>query len=357
MFSNIVNDMSKMKIANILLILRTVYNTGSLSRSELTQLTGLSSSAVTSLTKDLLKKKIIIEKPPKENCGVGRPRKPLAINSKEIYVIGTHISGKETISLILFNLKGEKIEKINFNIDNYDPENIINLLVDGLKNLKKEFPHIEDKIIGFGIGISGIVDNKNGICKYSENLGWSELDLKIILQDKIDIPFLIERDVNALGLAEYMRLDEKFDPLAVLMIENGIGLGLIINGSIYSGHLGGAGEISHMVELNYQNNRRSGLTEQKYSLANITSNTGKLLKLITETYDPSLIIFSSNYEIKKNKQKQILNEYEEKLALPGKFKKDIIFKRHSKDNWSWGAASVVIHDFLNNQSYWKDMFN
>src|SRR6056297_1749157 len=104
MTANKANDMSTMRIENTLLVLRDLYESDFASRSELSSSTSLSSSAVTSITKELLQKKMIVEKEPDNVSGVGRPRKPLYINKKHWYILGVHISGDKYLKLEVFNL-------------------------------------------------------------------------------------------------------------------------------------------------------------------------------------------------------------------------------------------------------------
>lgn len=398
---HLVNDMSIIRIANTQLLLRTLYNLKEASRSDLTRITKLSSSAVTSIVKELMDKNLIIEKGVIGERVVGRPKSPIDINDEKWYALGLHISDIQNSKLVLFNLYGKRVLSKDLFFERMDLETISETIFQGVKEIKKQ---LTDKsvIIGLGVGISGIINDGN--CVYSESLKWNNIPIGAVLNKKLDIPVVIECDVNALALAEYINLKNTRDisSLAVLMLGNGVGLGLIFNGNIYSGHCGGAGEISHILNFNYDNYEgeaichcgnkgcisnfitKKGIINQirmqnpesdidldeplvwinsnvneafSQIIQRVINSSGMLLKLITETYDPETIIISASYEFDPQIQSAIDSCYGGMLTLPERFKKEVIFKKYFNTSWAWGAAYTVIHQFLNSIEFWKQFFN
>ncbi|MGM0603019.1 MAG: ROK family protein [Bacillota bacterium] len=403
MAANKANDMSTMRIGNTLLILRDLYEGGSASRSELSRSTSLSSSAVTSITKELLQKKMIVEKEPDSVSGVGRPRKPLYINNKDWYVLGVHISGDQNLKLAVFNLLLEKVSEREFNLKSYEPGHVVEKIIIAYESLKAEISK-KGRCLALGLSITGIVDRDKGKCYFSEILKWEDVDIKNLFKDKIDIPIIIERDVNALALSEHMMMEKKEvpDSLAVIMVGRGMGLGMIIDGQIYSGNLGSAGEISHILSVDSSYKKKcicgktgciSTILSKKMLIDRIGSllkkaridnfdpeklekdpleyadqisikddngldrdfveTVSRLLKIITEIYAPEKLIMSSNYNFTYSKKKKITRNYRREMTLPQRFIKNIEFKRHSSTEWARGAASVVVHDLLNNYYLWN----
>ncbi|RCW41558.1 MULTISPECIES: ROK family protein [unclassified Halanaerobium] len=403
MTANKANDMSTMRIGNTLLILRDLYEGGFASRSDISRSTSLSSSAVTSITKELLQKKMIVEKEPDNVSGVGRPRKPLYINDKDWYVLGVHISGDQNLKLAVFNLLLEKVAEREFELESYKPEDVVKKIISAYSSLKAEISK-KGRCLALGLSITGIVDRKKGKCYFSEILKWEDVDIKNLFKDKINIPIIIERDVNALALSEHMIMEknEVPDSLAVIMVGRGMGLGMIIDGQIYSGNLGSAGEISHILSVDSSYKKKcicgksgciSTILSKKMLIDRIHSLLKKvkiedfdiekleedpleylaqlnvkndnnldkdfvesvsyLLKIITEIYAPEKLILSSNYNFTVSKEAEIRRIYNREMTLPQRFIKDIEFKRHSSTEWARGAASVVVHDLLNNYYLWN----
>ena len=107
---------------------------------------------------------------------------------------------------------------------------------------------LEDKVIGIGIGCPGTLDVQNGIVEYSNNLGWNQLHLVDIFHEVLPYPVRLTNDANAaaLGEAKY-GAGEEYSNIIMLTLGTGVGGGIIINGKLYEGNLGKAGELGHIV--------------------------------------------------------------------------------------------------------------
>ncbi len=104
------------------------------------------------------------------------------------------------------------------------------------------------KILGVGIGVSGLVDTETGVLINSSLLGWNNVSFKSTIQEVIDIPVIVDNDVNAYTLAEMMYGAGK-NLNSFLLVEWGIGIGsgIVLDGKIYRGDFGRAGEIGHTI--------------------------------------------------------------------------------------------------------------
>ncbi|MFW6029981.1 MAG: ROK family transcriptional regulator [Halanaerobiales bacterium] len=401
------NTMLTMRRSNIIKILNTLYNAGPLSRTNISNHTNISTSAVTSITKELKDKKLIKEYSSIKDNSLGRPSKPLNINDKKWYVLGVNISGEEEIKLSVFNLFLEKKHDVNIYLKSLKPDFVVEEILKAYKKISLNM-NKNDKIIGLGVSVSGVINNDNKSVQYSETLGWNNVNLKSLLEENLSIPVIIERDVNALSTFEFMAADDsnELDPFSVVMLGKGIGLGMIINGSIYSGHLAG-GEISHIANIDSDNKIsckcgqvgcistvliKSYLMERikktldniNFDLVNINESVSineieeplvffdslnleidkydvykdyieaisKLLKIITEIYSPKKMIISSSYVIPDKLKGSIQKEYINKVFLPDEFINDVEFKNHTKSDWAKSSASTVVYNLLNNIYIW-----
>ncbi|MGB9774373.1 MAG: ROK family protein [Bacteroidota bacterium] len=105
-----------------------------------------------------------------------------------------------------------------------------------------------NEVAGIGIGSPGVVTLDGGMVKYPPNLpGWTEIPLGDILAKKFDMPVAVENDANAAAIAESRFGAGKGEPNFLFIIwGTGVGGGIIMDGKIYRGPSGGAGEIGHM---------------------------------------------------------------------------------------------------------------
>lgn len=116
----------------------------------------------------------------------------------------------------------------------------------------EDFPYI-------GIGSPGIIDVESGIIETAANLGFLGVPLKEYFEKKINIPVLIENDANAAAYGEFIAgagqetekssciQDKPYTDLVSITIGTGIGSGIILDGKIFRGSNGLAGELGHTV--------------------------------------------------------------------------------------------------------------
>jgi glucokinase-like ROK family protein len=125
------------------------------------------------------------------------------------------------------------------------------LLIDQITIMVEKFKK-KHAIKGIGIGIAGLVNHREGTILTSPHLPVKETPLKMILEHRLGMPVAIDNDVNASGLGErYFGAGKDVLNFIYLTIGTGIGGAIFINGELYRGTKGFAGELGHMiVDLN-----------------------------------------------------------------------------------------------------------
>lgn len=140
----------------------------------------------------------------------------------------------------------------------------------------------KDHIQGIGIGVPGIVDPKSGIVIDCVNLRWKTVDIKGIIENKLNIPVSVGNDATVAGVAELVVGAMKGYQTGVLItLGTGIGGGIIINEEVYDGFHGIGSEIGHMiVGENYYhcNCGRNGCLETFSSSTAIINYARKLIE-------------------------------------------------------------------------------
>ena len=105
-----------------------------------------------------------------------------------------------------------------------------------------------NEIVGLGLALHGIVDNKEGISVFSPHFRWRELNIKELLEKLYKMPIIVENDVRAMAIAEHeFGNAEKLNSFVMLYISNGIGSSIVIDGKPFEGNTYSAGEIGHYV--------------------------------------------------------------------------------------------------------------
>lgn len=99
-----------------------------------------------------------------------------------------------------------------------------------------------------GVAVPGVIDERNGVAVWAANVGFRDVPLKALLEERLGLPAALGHDVRAGGLAE-ARLGAGRDHSYVLVIPIGTGIAAanVVNGQVYTGAHGAAGEIGHIV--------------------------------------------------------------------------------------------------------------
>ena len=120
-----------------------------------------------------------------------------------------------------------------------------------LSDIVKEYiasHHLENKVVGIGIGSPGTLDVKRGIVNYANNLGWNELHVADIMHEVLPYPIRLTNDANAASLGEAkFGAGKSYETIIMLTLGTGVGGGIIINGKLFEGNEGKGGELGHVV--------------------------------------------------------------------------------------------------------------
>jgi len=227
-------------------LLTLLYFNEPITRLDLSQLSGLSPATVTNVTTELLRDEVIVEAGAEESQG-GRPRVALAINLQRGYFIGVEV-GETHIHVELFDIRLKSISHTRQEVSESEnqPAQIVNHLVDTIEQLLAQTRIAQDRIIGVGIGIPGIVDRVSGVSIVAPNWGWEQIPLLDLLTPRIQMPILLENGAKAMGLAEmWFGAGKGLENLAVLLVGTGVGAGIIVQGELYHGSTNSAGEWGH----------------------------------------------------------------------------------------------------------------
>jgi glucokinase len=237
-----------MKISNKKAILGMLKEIGPVSRTRLAAELNLAKATVSSLVNDLLLEKLVLEKGAILSSGVGRNAIELIFNAAYGYVLAIDV-GRYWIRLAVSNLNGEVLEKqYRETSTSQAVEDLIKHISDGVKELLKKLCIPLDKILSMCVSLPGITD-QNGVSKNAVAIphlcGVNFGDrLSAIFPDHF---IRIENDVRVAAVAENWRgVGKKYNSFVMLGIGSGLGCGFIVNGQLFRGAFGAAGEIGFL---------------------------------------------------------------------------------------------------------------
>jgi glucokinase-like ROK family protein len=235
------------KELNRSLVINTILNYGPISRTRISEITDLGLSTISNIVADLIKKELIYETGEEESSG-GRRAILLEFNCNDRFVLGIKI-GLDGIIVGLVNMKSKILDQYFIACPiKSNEEMVLGILINAMRDLINKNHIKTEKIIGCGIGVSGLVNQKEGILVFSKILGWKKIRLKEFLEKEFNFPIFVDKDVNVLTLAEKrFGAGKKINNFICITIGKGVGAGIVIKGEIYHGSYGGAGDFGHII--------------------------------------------------------------------------------------------------------------
>ena len=234
----------QLKEHNQQLVLKAIYTGQANSRAAIAEETGLTRPTISQIVGELLEAGLVQEEGQGESRG-GKPPTLLSFVDDAYQIIGLHLGGDRTFGAVI-NLRGRILTHTARLTDRTDVESALaglDLILDSLR------AQVTRPLLGIGVSVPGLVDPRNGVVRYTAYLNWRNVPLRQRLAARCDdIPIYLDNDTNLAALGERVfGAGDGIDNMVIVMVGTaGIGAGIVVNGEIYHGAGGGAGEIGHM---------------------------------------------------------------------------------------------------------------
>jgi len=221
---------------------------GNMSRADLSRHLNMSFPAISSNAKGLLDANYIMEVGAGDNS-VGRKSTMLAFNAQRGYIVGIDL-GRFRVRIMLADLLGNEVastETINSANLSGEGKQSIWLIRDQIQDILKQTGKTKDDLLCIVIGIPGIIkDGRSFLAPFTEN--YLEQDMIETLQEAFEADVLLENCVN-LGVVGEQWKGAGVNYKDILYIAYGVGLGsaLVVDGKLYKGANGAAGEVGFMI--------------------------------------------------------------------------------------------------------------
>jgi predicted NBD/HSP70 family sugar kinase len=230
--------------ANSSVVLEMLRQNESLSRAELARITGLSEGTVSRIVAELIDRKFVMEDGIENSTG-GRPSTRLRLEQNR-YAVGVDIRTWET-RFAVGTMRGTTMEMTSMRTP-AEPKATIGMIAEQYAVYRNQFG--KDRLEGLGISVRGIVDSRTGIVELGSDPKWVKIPVKQQLEAELKVPVYVENNVRAAALAEYTYGDPATHNsrcLLFVVVEEGIGIGIVLDGKLYNGPRMAAGEFGQMV--------------------------------------------------------------------------------------------------------------
>ncbi len=301
-------------------IIKYLYRLGELSGAEISKILHVSAPTTNTYINELIKEGFIENRGKGDSIG-GRKPNLYGLKKNSVYIVGVDM-GRKFFGIGIYNNDLEKVSSVSLDAISFkNRDKLIDFVFTETTKLFKSEGISEKKIMGIGINMPGLIDSEKGI-----NYTYLYKDGEPLVDafcKKFKRPVFIENDSKARTLAE-MRYGaaKDYNNALVIQIDWGLGLGMILNGKLYSGKSGFAGEFSHIpIESN-----------------GVLCNCGKVGCLETIASGNALVRFAVE-GLEENKQSKLYKQY--KADVESITPKLIIDEAHKGDQFALSLIQKV----------------
>lgn len=240
-------DASVMRRMNRATVLKVIRDLRTTSRSDISQITGLNKATVSHIVDELIAEQFVLEVGYGSSSG-GRKPILLRFNANAAYAIGLNMQITH-ITTVVCNVRGEtaytRTTPIELGKDDAKDQ-ILSLLESEIQLAMAGAPKSPYGIVGACVALPGMVNFKSGTVYYLPNAFTGEWNIKQELASRVEIPILLDNDANCGAWNEYVGNGAQVRNLVYVNAGVGLGAGLVIDGRLYRGRDGMAGEFGHM---------------------------------------------------------------------------------------------------------------
>ncbi|MBU1090413.1 MAG: ROK family transcriptional regulator [Candidatus Omnitrophica bacterium] len=228
-------------------ILEILRKRGPISRPDISKELGVNVVTISSYVDEFIKRNLVFEKELDVSEGGRRPVL-LDLNPQAGFVIGVGLNLMNMVGLLM-DLKGNIVTKTQIARPRASVKEISECLLDMIREILRRSKEYAPKIRGIGVGIAGLINKETGSINWPQKMDHYytyasvDLPLKEMLEKEFNLPTLIENDSTSACFGEHW-LGLEYGYKNMIYMFSGVGCGIMINGEIYRGTQGYAGEVS-----------------------------------------------------------------------------------------------------------------
>ncbi len=234
---------------NATTLLRLLLKQDSISRVDLSRMTGLTKTTISSIINEFIALGIVEESSTISTGNVGKSPTPLHIRKDAVYTVGAHL-GREKVKTVLMDARMNIISrKKGLSYEGLGPKRVLERLFLSIDDSMKDAEKHNIKVGAIGIGVPGPLDAQTGVVRHPPKFErWKDVPLGEIVHEKYKLPIWIENDANVGVLAEKWHGGGKdLRNFVYILVNEGIGAGVVIDDELYQGAYDYVGEIGHML--------------------------------------------------------------------------------------------------------------
>lgn len=236
-----ISQTKDIRSANRLTIIRHILNKKEISRARISEETGLNKATVSTIVKEWMSMKLVVETTTGDSSGGRRPI-ILTLSGDAAYCIAIDI-GARSVTAIMTDLNNKILLRHTFAIENPTFSHVSQQLYSMMDDMISGAPDCPYGLIGISLAVRGIID-LDGVIRFIPKLQWHNIDITSLLEQRYHVPVYIDNDGNLAASMESQQYPQ-YEEMTVLCLTDVISCGMISRGHLIRGYLGFANAVGH----------------------------------------------------------------------------------------------------------------
>lgn len=233
------------------IVLEAVRREGSPSRTEIAARTGLSNSTISAISADLIGEGVLTEVKGSGAVALrrGRPQVALALDPGAGVVV-TVVLLLDYLSVSIVDYAGETIaiEEVRFGSYDQSKDELVGRCIEMIARLLGKAGIGGRRVLRISFAVQGTTDAESRVMMWSPITPHTDIPFADRLEERFGVPVTVENDCNMMALALQWRDAGSYGGAFIaILLSHGIGMGMILNGHLFTGPQSSGGEFGHMV--------------------------------------------------------------------------------------------------------------
>lgn len=228
-------------------IIEAIRQAGTISRTEISEQTGLTQQSVSRILRVLLERGLLAEGAQERTERLGKPRIPVRLRAEAAYAAGVLVD-PELMSVVLADLDGTVIERRSMPLTPaISPTALVEAIAVCVDEMIEASGIDSTTVLGVGVAVPGPITTDGELLNLPLSETWRDVPLRQLLVDRLQRPVVVEKDGAAAAIGErWIGRTDRAGDFVYLYFGTGIGSGLVLNGEVYRGISANAGEFGQL---------------------------------------------------------------------------------------------------------------
>jgi predicted NBD/HSP70 family sugar kinase len=231
-------------------ILETIRQAGSISRTEISERTGLTQQSVSRILRGLIERGLLAEGDQLRSDKVGKPRTPVRLRPEAAHAAGVLVD-PERMTCVLAELDGTVIERRTEEFGGeVSPDDLVASIDLLLREMLAASGIDRGTFLGVGVATPGPITPDGDLLELPLSPAWRNVPLRRLLADRLNCGVVVQKDGEAAAIGErWIGRTRRAGDFVYLYFGTGIGSGLVLNGDVYRGTSSNAGEFGQLAAI------------------------------------------------------------------------------------------------------------